>query len=165
MGVHATPWGWGQSPPAWEWGHLQHGAVTFGDSTQPAWPNTSAASKRMKPPKSGALPSFLGWTGLCLLGRASTTGKNADAGKSSVPWGGRACPADYFWFVSPALEPLIYAGVSAVTKGSAAGLTSSRTRREGRVALGGPVMGESPSPPVYTLMPIQAIHYLLLMYL
>lgn len=34
-----------------------------------------------------------------------------------------------------------------------------------RVALGGPVMGESPSPPVYTLMPIQVIHYLLLMYL
>lgn len=86
---------------------FSHGALTFGDSTQL---NTSAASKRIKPPESGALPSFLGWslpgTGLCLLGRVSpcrqrsTTGKNADTGKSIVPWGGRACPPDYFWFVS-----------------------------------------------------------------
>ena len=63
------------------------------------------------------------------------------------------------------MEPLIYDIVAAVTKGSAVGIASNRSWKEGSASPGGPVMGEGPSPPVYTLMPMQVIHYLLLMYL
>lgn len=63
------------------------------------------------------------------------------------------------------VEPLIYDIVAAVTKGSAVGIASNGSWKEGSAGPGGPVMGESPSPPVYTLMPMQVIHYLLLMYL
>lgn len=71
-----------------------------------------------------------------------------------------------FGLFLPTLEPLIYDIVTAVTKGSAVGSNIEPDLERGMlVALGGPVMGESPSPPVYTLMPIQVIHYLLLMYL
>jgi len=63
------------------------------------------------------------------------------------------------------MEPLIYDIVTAVTKGSAVGMASRRSWKEGSAGPGGPVMGESPSPPVYILMPVQVIHYLLLMYL
>lgn len=62
-----------------------------------------------------------------------------------------------FGLFLPTLEPLIYGTVSAVTKGSAVGGAGPGARAVR--ALGGAVMGESPAPPVYTLMPIQAIHY------
>lgn len=118
---------------------FSHRAVTFGEHILPAQLNTSAASQGNKTSQIRGTPKL---SGICMeesdsLGGSAHAGRGAPQAQILM----QANPACHrgedsalrtiFGLFLPALEPLIYDIVTAVTKGSAVGVTSSQTWREG----------------------------------